>query len=104
MMREAESHGLNSKDYNLAGLTAAELTTETAAEERDLRLVAAMIRYVADFRFLTKAHPLESDKDPKQVFKARAKEIGELAVSLFPKPAHGLKALWPAHPDYAAIR
>jgi murein L,D-transpeptidase YcbB/YkuD len=104
VLQEVGSHGLNPKDYPVGDLSSSRLADDTAAAKRDTTLVAAMVRYVIDFKVLTKAHPRLTDKDPQKVILANAQRIEDAVVALFPDPAAGLKALWPEHADYEAVR
>lgn len=74
-----------------------------AAAEVEARLLYAHVRYVLAFRFSRESHPLEDVSDAK-IAVAEHDAIVKVAAAALTEPESGLKRLWPATADYAAVQ
>ncbi len=108
LIRDLPSHGVDPKPYGLDGERPvnleADLTNVTAAAAFDVRLMAATVRYVLEFRWVRTAHPFRLTRDEKEFVTEHKKGIVRDVVTALAVIPDNMKTLWPEHTAYAALR
>jgi len=108
LIRDLPSHGLDPKPYGLGGESPVNadvrLTDVTAAAAFDVRLMAAALRYVLEFRWVRSAHPFRQTRDMKEFVTEHKKGIVSDLVKTVAVIPENMETLWPEHSAYEALR
>ena len=72
--------------------------------EMDVRLTAAALRYVLDFRVLYATHPVLTRRRAEIQVRRQSSEVVATVKGLFPDVDTQLRSLWPKNPQYPLIR
>ena len=106
LVADLPSHAIDPKPYGLDGvdLEAVHALPEAAALE--VRLTAALMRYVADFRVLRVIHPFKavSVEGRPKFLRENRDTLAERALATLPDVRNALVALWPKRAEYGALR
>ena len=108
LIRDLPSHGVDPKPYGLGGKNPVnpeeKLTDVTAAAVFDVRLMAAALRYVLEFRWVRSAHPFRVTLDEKEFVTKHKKGIASDVVEAVTVIPENMQYLWPEHSAYAVLR
>ncbi len=88
----------------LADLARAERDATLKAVPYDAALTAAFFRYVVEFKYLAKAHPLKTPDTLEARVPQVAPDLQKELDAALPDMAAGLQRLWPTHPYYERTR
>jgi len=94
---------LDPADYDLPE-TVAPTKDAAAAAALDVQLVAGVLQYTLDFRFIYRAHPRLFTADVAQLLIDRQDDIAAATARVFDNVEAGLAAMVPGDPRYARIQ